>query len=85
MDRHAISILNQISGYDGFLSSLSTVADMGCGTGEDITWWATLENSDDPPKPYNFKCYAVDNDLAKLNQVPDLPNIQKINKNFICL
>ena len=55
---------------------------MGCGTGGDITWWAMLESKDDPPEPYNFKCYAVDKDAYKLSQVPDLENIHKINRDF---
>lgn len=55
---------------------------MGCGTGEDIQWWATLTTRDDPPEPHNYLCYAVDKDLGKLNRVPNLPNIIKINKDF---
>ena len=55
---------------------------MGCGTGQDITWWATLETRDDPPAPYNYNCFAVDKDASKLNLIPDLANIRKINKNF---
>jgi hypothetical protein len=55
---------------------------MGCGTGEDITWWATLESRDDPPVPYNYNCFAVDRDENKLSQVPDLINVHKIKKDF---
>lgn len=74
--------LNLLYGYDTFLESLRTVCDMGCGTGADITWWATLESKDDPPEPYNYNCFAVDRDQNKLNQVPDLENINKIARDF---
>jgi hypothetical protein len=55
---------------------------MGCGTGEDTVWWATLENYNDPPEPYNFNTFAVDRDGSKLSAVPDLPNIKKIQRDF---
>ena len=81
-ERHAVPILENIRQYDTFLESLRTICDMGCGSGADTTWWATLENYDDPPEPYNFRVFAVDRDPLKLDQVPDLTNITKINKDF---
>lgn len=84
-ERHSLKILNQLREYDSFLDSLRSIADMGCGLGEDITWWATLETRDDPPKPYNYKCYAVDRDPSKLGQLPTLPNLFKKNKDFTTL
>jgi len=75
-------VLAQLREYDSFLDSLRTICDMGCGAGEDITWWATLESRDDPPMPYNYNCYAVDIDGSKLSQVPTLPNVNKINRDF---
>lgn len=80
--RHSLKILNQLREYDSFLDSLKVIADMGCGTGEDIHWWATLETRDDPPKPHNYKCFAMDLDANKLSQVPNLPNIHKRNRDF---
>lgn len=82
MDRHSLKVLNQLREYDSFLDSLKTIADMGCGNGEDITWWATLQSRDDPPVPYNYRCYAVDKNAAKLAQISDLPNLIKINQDF---
>lgn len=82
MARHSLKILNQLREYDSFLDSLRSIADMGCGTGEDITWWATLMTRDTPPKPYNYKCYAVEKDPFKISNVPWLPNITKIQKDF---
>lgn len=75
-------ILNQLYEYDSFLDSLTTIADMGCGIGADITWWANLTTRDDPPVPHNYQCYAVDKDASKLKRVPDLPNIVKVNRDF---
>ena len=82
MARHALKILDQLREYDSFLDSLHTIVDMGCGTGEDITWWATLETRDDTPIPYNYNCFAIDRDAAKLSQVPDLINVHKLEKDF---
>lgn len=82
MARHALKVLNQLREYDSFLDSLTTIVDMGCGTGEDIVWWATLISRDDPPRPYNYNCYAVDRDAAKLGQIPSLANIRPINRDF---
>jgi SAM-dependent methyltransferase len=82
LSNHSQSVLAEIRNYDAFLDSLKTIADMGCGTGEDIAWWATLTTRDDPPKPYNFNCFAVEKNESKLAQVPDLPNLHKLNKDF---
>jgi SAM-dependent methyltransferase len=81
-DRHSLKILNQLREYDSFLDSLRVIADMGCGTGEDIQWWATLETRDDPPKPYNYRCFAVDQDSTKLSQIKKHPNIILWEKDF---
>jgi hypothetical protein len=71
-----------IYGYDTFLESLTTICDMGSGNGADIQWWANLESKDDSPQPYNYKCFAVDKDQARLDSFPDHKNIKKINKDF---
>lgn len=78
MASHSTHILETIQQYDTFLESIRTVADMGCGAGADTQWWATLENYDDPPVPYNFNVFAVDKDPGKISQVPDLKNINKV-------
>lgn len=80
--RHSLKILNQLYEYDSFLDSLRTICDVGCGTGEDIMWWATLTTRDDPPTPHNYKCFAVDNDPVKLSQIPKLPNIHTRQVDF---
>lgn len=82
LDRHSLSILNLIQQYDTFLESLRVVVDMGCGSGQDSEWWATLMNNDQPPQPYNFIVYAVDNNASKLAQVPKHKNIHLFNSNY---
>ena len=77
-----MEVLGQLREYDSFLDSIHTIADMGCGIGNEIYWWATLETRDDPPVPYNYNCFAVDRDLNKLAQVPNIGNINKINRDF---
>jgi trans-aconitate methyltransferase len=74
-------VFELISLFDSFMDSLTVIADMGCGAGMDINWWATLESRDDPPRPYNYTCYAVDKDLSLLDKA--LPkNIIPITGDF---
>lgn len=80
--RHSLSILELIQQYDTFLEGIRHIADMGCGTGEDINWWATLLKDNEASEPYNFNCFAVDKDASKLAQVPARKNIHKINSYY---
>ena len=80
--RHSQRILDQLYEYDSFLDSLKVIADMGCGSGEDITWWAKLTTRDTPPVPHNYRCFAIDKDAGKLNAIPNLPNIVKLQTDF---
>lgn len=80
--RHSLSVLELIQQYDTFLEGIKHVADMGCGTGEDIQWWATLTNNNPIPEPYNFNCFAVDKDASKLAQIPTRKNLHKVNEAF---
>lgn len=77
---HSLNILELISLYDSFMDSLTVIADMGCGAGLDIRWWATLESRDDPPVPYNYTCYAIDKDISQLDDMPK--NVIPIQGNF---
>lgn len=79
---HSQWVLNHLREYDSFLDSLKIICDMGCGAGLDTYWWATLETRDDPPLPYNYKCFAVDRDPGKLAQIPKAPNIHKFEYDF---
>jgi SAM-dependent methyltransferase len=80
---HSLEILNLLYGYDSFLDSLEVICDMGCGSGLDAQWWATLETRDDPPEPRNYKVFAVDRDLSRIDpDVHDTPGIKWLNYDF---
>jgi SAM-dependent methyltransferase len=80
---HSLEILNLIYGYDSFLDSLKTIADMGCGAGLDTRWWAELMTRDDPPEPRNYLVYAVDKDVDQIDEsVKNLENVKIIQGNF---
>ena len=60
---HSLATLNQLYVYDEFMESIRTIVDLGCGTGEDLLWWATrtFNDPDHPtPDPLNIKCVGVD-------------------------
>ena len=58
--RPSLDILNALQEYDEFMESIDTLADLGCGTGEDTEWWATRTTREEVPKPLNIKCTGVD-------------------------
>jgi len=75
--------LNLLYEYDSFLDSIEVVADMGCGTGQDLKWWATLMTRDDPPEPHNYLCYAIDKNIKQLDaSVLENTNIVAIEGDF---
>lgn len=79
---HSLKTLSLLRQYDQFFENLSSVADMGCGAGHDIHWWATQEDlSYDPPVPFNFNCYAVDRSLKNIQAVmPE--NVHTVEADF---
>ena len=58
--KHSLQTLNALDQYDDFMESIATVADLGCGTGEDLEWWATRATNDELSQPLNIKCTGVD-------------------------
>ena len=58
--RHSLQVLNALYEYDDFMSSIRTLADLGCGTGDDLAWWATRTTRDDNPQPLNIQCTGID-------------------------
>ena len=58
--QHSLETLNQLYEYDDFMESIRTMVDLGCGSGDDLAWWATRTTRDDVPVPLNIKCHGVD-------------------------
>jgi len=57
---HSLETLNLLYEYDDFMESLTTMADMGCGLGYDLKWWATRTTRDESARPLNIKCTGID-------------------------
>jgi SAM-dependent methyltransferase len=57
---HSLQTLNHLYKYEDFMASIRTMADLGCGAGSDLIWWATRESKDEVPKPLNIKCTGID-------------------------
>lgn len=57
---HSLQTLNTLYEYDDFMLSIRTLADMGCGSGLDLEWWATRTTRDEVPDPLNIKCTGID-------------------------
>jgi len=57
---HSLETLNWLYEHDDFMMSIDTLADLGCGTGFDLEWWATRTTRDENPEPLNIKCTGVD-------------------------
>lgn len=57
---HSLLTLNALYEYDDFMMSVKKIADLGCGAGLDLEWWATRTTRDDVPKPLNITCYGID-------------------------
>ena len=77
---HSKQTLDLLYLYDSFMDNIEVVADMGCGHGLDVEWWASLTTRDDPPEPHNYLVYAVDRNIKNIE--PDMlvrnPNIKTI-------
>lgn len=57
---HSLITLNALFEYDDFMESIKTLADMGCGTGLDLEWWATRTTRDDRRRSLDIQCTGID-------------------------
>jgi hypothetical protein len=78
---HSLTTLNMLYEYDDFMGSVSTVADMGCGHGADLEWWATRTTRDELKKPLNIRCFGVDR-RDNLSVAQRYKNIQYLRQDF---
>jgi len=74
VDRPSLKILNALREHDDFMESISTLVDLGCGTGQDLAWWATQTTREDSPQPLNIRCIGVDL-LDQLAMAKDHANV----------
>ena len=79
--QHSLQTLNAMNQYNDFMESIATVADLGCGTGEDLEWWASRTTNDDNPEPLNIRCTGVDC-VNQLRVKKKYSNIVYQNVNF---
>lgn len=71
---HSLQTLNTLFEYDDFMESIGTLVDLGCGSGQDLEWWATRTTRDDTPQPLNIRCTGVD--IAKAPSIfKQYPNV----------
>ncbi len=80
---HSLETLNAIFEYDDFMLSIASICDVGCGTGEDLYWWATRTTRDEEaPVPLNIKCTGYDSYYTELPGSKQHKNITFKNTDF---
>jgi SAM-dependent methyltransferase len=79
--RHSLQTLNQLYEYDDFMASIRNMIDLGCGSGEDLIWWATRTTRDDNSQPLNIQCQGIDLH-PKIQSDIQYPNIAITSGNF---
>ena len=79
--QHSLKTLDLLYEFDDFMLSIGTLADMGCGTGMDLAWWASRTTRGDNPVPLNIQCTGVDT-APRLAVAEQTRNIQYKSQNF---
>lgn len=79
--QHSLRTLEALYEYDDFMESVGIMADLGCGQGLDLEWWATRTTRDEQRRPLNIKCIGIDQP-ANLGIASKYPNIQYQSQNF---
>jgi SAM-dependent methyltransferase len=55
---HSANTLDTLNQFSNFMNCIKTVADMGCGSGDDAYWWAQLVNENGDPR--NINVFGID-------------------------
>lgn len=72
---HSLKTLNALYEYDDFMASVGSMIDLGCGSGQDLEWWATRTTRDESMEPLNIRCTGVDQLAESANIVKKYSNI----------
>jgi len=72
---HSLNTLEALYEYDDFMLSVGTLADMGCGSGLDLEWWATRTTRDTVAQPLDIKCLGIDK-LESMSMAQKYKNIR---------
>ncbi len=78
---HSLATLESLYEYDDFMESVGIMADLGCGQGLDLEWWATRTTRDERRRPLNIKCIGIDR-ADSLAMAHRYPNIQYQSQDF---
>jgi len=59
---HSLQTLSELENHADFMLSIDTMADVGCGSGLDLAWWASRTVLDDDERniPLDIKCIGID-------------------------
>ena len=76
---HSLLALEILNGFDDFKESIGAVADLGCGKGNDLEYWAnmTILNEDgEPGVPLNLECVGFDKNIPSTPQRDNITYIK---------
>jgi ubiquinone/menaquinone biosynthesis C-methylase UbiE len=73
--QHSLETLNLLYEYDDFMESVGTMADMGCGEGLDLEWWATRTTRDEQQRPLDIRCTGFDQ-IPRMTMARKYANVQ---------